>query len=547
MHYLWQIAELNTPILAFCPPKTALSLGLTAKYLLEGALDRVWSQIQLEHLVECLPRDVWEKWEDMNGEMMGLGWYWRQKRALTQAEFNCVLYYSKRVHMVTLGWERWIEGSFFHSPDGKQPLTIFPHLHSASFCPSYPERSNWITEIIDLRLFLGSSVSSLTLNLTHVLSNKPTGPYALFLKELATLSPNLHRLHLTIDEWNSNIVADVLSQITPSFRHLESFKVNNRRVGTTLISQQVLQHIADLETLKELDLSFLELPQNFRFTSTSLHRLNLKSLGQHSLSGLRNLAFLRIENVSKSGKVDFAPVSLPSLRQCWVSGDPSFCAMLVGAAEGSPLSTLVLRMEQNTISDHYEIPLIKMLTSIGRSTSLERLTLKGSARSSHICGPDDFLTLRECSSLVKLQIRYNFRLNDADWNMLLPCWPALKILKLGQKNHGNTSLRAFETIAQHSPRLECCHMPFKTYEVPVLRNASTSLPTARLEDLITMDSEIESDAQDIAEYLMALFPELYTIAARLEPKFCQDDYISWYEKTPVESEWDDVQKYLDER
>ncbi|KAH8799518.1 hypothetical protein DL96DRAFT_1824247 [Flagelloscypha sp. PMI_526] len=545
MHYLWRIAELNATILAFCPPRTALSFGLTTKYLLEGALDRVWSQIQLEHLVECLPRDIWQKREDMNGEMMGLGWYWRQKRALTQLEFDRILYYSRRVRTVSLDWETWIDGSFFHSPDGKQPLTLFPHLHSASFCLSNPGQRNWITETIDLRLFLGSSVSSLTLTLSRVLSNTSTGPYALFLLELANLSPNLRRLHLTVDEWRPAIVTDVLNQMVPSFRFLESFKVNNKTAGATLISRQVLQYLADLETLEELDLAFLEFPQDLRFASTHLLRLNLKSLGQRSLSGLRNLAFLRIENMSKSSKIDIAPISLPSLRQCWVSGDPSFCAMLVGAAEGAPLTRLVLRME-NIISDHYDIPLIKMLTSIGRSSSLERLTLKGSAKSSDICGPDDFLALRECSRLVKLQIRYDFRLDDADWNTLLPYWPALRILKLGWKNYGNTSLRAFQAIAQHSPRLECCHMPFKTNEVPVLEVASTSLRTPRLEDIITMDSEIESGAQDIADYLMTLFPELYTTASHLEPKFCQDDYISWYEKAPVESGWDDVQRYIDE-
>ncbi|KAH8822517.1 hypothetical protein DL96DRAFT_353774 [Flagelloscypha sp. PMI_526] len=449
MHRLWSIAELQDEILPFCTSKAAVSLGLTTKSLLERALNHVWSQVQLERLIECLPRDVWYKLEDMNGEMMGLGWYWCQKRALAQEEFDRMLYYSRRVHIVTFDKLKWVDGLFFRSPDGKQPPTLFPQLHTASLFFSNPVDSS-IKEVMDPRLFFGTSMSSLTLNLSRALSSRPTGPYALFLLELGSISPNLRQLHLSVDEWNGNSVMDILSQAIPSCRLLESFKVDSPNEKTAIISRKVLQFLANLETITELRLPFVEFPQDLLFAPTSLQHLHLKPLGPRSLSGLRNLTFLRIDNASKCKKFDIAPMSLPSLKQCWVSGDPSFCAMLVEAADGAPLTNLILRMEAST-SDRRDIPLAQMLASIGRSSSLERLTLKGSAKSSHIIGLEDFLALGKCSNLVKLQIRYDFRLDDANWDTLLPCWPALEILKLGWKNHGDTSLRVFEAIQRHSP------------------------------------------------------------------------------------------------
>ncbi|KAH8833077.1 hypothetical protein DL96DRAFT_1677316 [Flagelloscypha sp. PMI_526] len=547
MHRFWNIVELQEAIFAACTPRAALLLGLTSKCFLEAALDRVWSQVQLECLVECLPPDIWHKWEDWDSDLVGHGWYWHQKRSLSQAEFDRILYYSRRVHEVTLGWEKWIDGSFFHSPNGKQPSTLLPQLRSASFYLSNPARRNEITETIDLRLFLRKSVTSMTLNISRVLSTNPTGPYKLFISELASRCPNLHQLRFRVDERESSGVSGLISQTICSCHFLQSVEVLKQHYGIDLVlSRQVLQYLADLETLTELVLPFVDFPPDHKFSKLSLRRLHVRSLGQHSLSGLKNLVFLRVENVLESKKADISPASLSCLKHCWVSGDRNFCVTLVIAAEGAPLTSLTLRMGRGFAFDE-EIPLAQMLASIGQSSTLEQLTLKGSARPFHVVGQEDFLALRRCSMLTQLKVKYDLRLDDADWDSLLPCWPNLKILKLGWRNYGNTSLRVFETVARYSLQLVTCHMPFRANEVPELEDASTALPAAKLVDIITMNSELEADAEDVAKYFMALFPRLESIAIRLRSNFCSDDYTSWYEKVPMESDWDEVQYYLDER
>lgn len=56
------VSEIASRVYGFLPPKSALSLALTCRTLLEPGLDEIWRDIQsLEPLIACLPKDLWRE------------------------------------------------------------------------------------------------------------------------------------------------------------------------------------------------------------------------------------------------------------------------------------------------------------------------------------------------------------------------------------------------------------------------------------------------------------------------------------------------------
>ncbi|KAJ7184992.1 hypothetical protein C8R46DRAFT_469700 [Mycena filopes] len=496
MHRCLQIHEILDMIVgglnpqAFRDSATLAALARTAKLFHDPALDLLWkTQDTPANLLRCMPSDFFTL--DSNGDERTL----RLLRAITASDWERPSAYMNRVKHFSFLLSRSMSVS-----DVLSTLAtclprdcFFPKLTSIVWCRSDDSDFQYI------RLFLGPDVTSVRVYCDH-------SPHQLsFLSLLGRKNGGLKNvtLHMHGSSELDASVSNTVSTFVCGQHSLESLLI-------CAVNPAALDHLAQLSTLRSLDIDTHSLAPSTFLPPTSPTFLNLTSLNLRTASTEQATTFL--DMVANS--------ALASLTVSFRASPEAADVQRFSSALGQTCHSSRLSLTSCTLH-------IPMTTEFNVKMNL-------------------FDNLACFSQLTEVVIftRCGFELDDGAVNRLTRAWPLLQELHLVQSSPSSLAttptLLCLPMVAQNCPLLEELTLTLSARAIPP---QSPALTQTALRALDVGHSPITLPLP-VARFLSAIFPNLQSVSTAWEDEDDPDGEENDTESMVFHRRWKEVETFV---
>ncbi|KDQ55682.1 hypothetical protein JAAARDRAFT_71050 [Jaapia argillacea MUCL 33604] len=503
MHKIWTIPELTSHIVFFLTRPDSgwaegspdlVTLSRTCRKISEQALDAIWHTLpDMRPLLRCMPPDLWDETLDESGVLVT-----SFCRPVRPSDWDRIHIYGPRVKRIRFNW------SEYRCPPNLRkrcdpPVYIVLTQHAPVLLLNVQE-VQWAEMRDDsfffLRSLLGPNATKLTFHWPDRLSeDERVG----FVNHIIAASPGLQELRiLPTSTPCSSAIVDLLSRLS---------NLTYLRLGLGITTPHDITRLSGLPHLREISLN-AELPIK---SDADPDRFNY----------------------------DYPPSCLERLTLSTTNLEP-WIALIPHLNNGRRLQSILGYVgppRESTIENLIET--IAHCTSSTRFTSIE-ISAEPSDSSysprpecgslSNVVRPDVLASLFTHVNLTRVVFATpcQFRLDDDLVKGMGLAWPQLEILVLGTPiafNRSKATFHGFLSLVSRCPNLHTIILPLSelALDAAVLDRSgggggsvccSREVKWINFGETIVTSSTGDPGPEEVAELLLALFPELFTVLAQ---------------------------------